>query len=99
LKENGQVVRTRSGEPKADPSLRDYERVPLSEDIETYFHREVQPHLPEAWIEWDKNKVGYEINFNRYFYVYKAPRKPEVIAAEIRVMEERFVELMKGVLV
>jgi len=67
--------------------------------------REVLPHAPEAWInetikdEKDglPGKVGYEINFNRYFYVYKPSRKPEVIAAEIRDMEKRFVELMKGV--
>ena len=88
LKENGQVVRTRSGEPKADPSLRDYERVPLSEDIETYFHREVQPHLPEAWIEWDKNKVGYEINFTKYFYTYKPLRSLQDIAADLLQLEE-----------
>jgi type I restriction enzyme M protein len=88
LKENGQVVRTRSGEPKADPSLRDYERVPLSEDIETYFDREVQPHLPEAWIEWDKNKVGYEINFTKYFYTYKPLRSLQDIAADLLQLEE-----------
>ena len=69
--------------------------------------REVLPHVPDAWVnesirdekDGQVGKVGYEINFNRYFYVYKPPRKPEVIAAEIRDMEKRFLELMKGVLV
>ena len=68
--------------------------------------REVLPHVPDAWVnetisdekDGKVGKVGYEINFNRYFYVYKPPRKPEVIAAEIRDMEKRFLELMKGVL-
>jgi type I restriction enzyme M protein len=63
--------------------------------------------VPDAWVNTDVKdekdgqvgKVGYEINFNRYFYVYKPPRRPEVIAEEIRAMEERFVELMKGVVV
>lgn len=64
------------------------------------------PHVADAYVNTEVTdekdgqvgKVGYEINFNRYFYVFKAPRKPEVIAAEIREMEKRFLELMKGVL-
>ena len=68
--------------------------------------REVLPHVPDAFVAEDVRdekdgevgKVGYEINFNRYFYVYKAPRPPHVIAEEIREMEKRFLELMKGVL-
>ena len=97
----------KKGEKPYDKDLRDTENIPLTEDIDAYMTREVLPHVPEAWVNVDikddkdgqPGKVGYEINFNRYFYVYKALRKPEVIAAEIRLMEERFVELMKGVLV
>ena len=57
--------------PQPDTSLRDTENVPLSEDIEEYFKREVLPHVPDAWIDHDKTKVGYEIPFNRHFYVFK----------------------------
>lgn len=103
----GKAVKTKpkKGEKAYDPDLRDTENVPLTEDIGEYLKREVLPHVPDAWVnesvkdEKDglPGKVGYEINFNRYFYVYKPPRKPAVIAAEIREMEKRFVELMKGV--
>ena len=103
----GKTGKFKKGEKPYDKDLRDTENVPLTEDIDAYMKREVLPHVSDAWVNVDvkddkdgqPGKVGYEINFNRYFYVYKAPRKPEVIAAEIRVMEERFVELMKGVLV
>ena len=103
----GKTGKFKKGEKPYDKDLRDTENIPLTEDINAYMKREVLPHVPDAWVNVDvkddkdgqPGKVGYEINFNRYFYVYKAPRKPEVIAAEIRVMEERFVELMKGVLV
>lgn len=95
----------KKGEKPYDPELRDTENVPLTEDIDAYMDREVLPHVPDAWVnetirdEKDglPGKVGYEINFNRYFYVYKPPRAPEVIAAEIKRMEERFIDLMKGV--
>ena len=101
----GSAGKFKKGERPYDKDLRDTESVPLTEDIEAYMRREVLPHVPDAWVNTDvrdekdglPGKVGYEINFNRYFYVYKPPRKPEVIAAEIREMEERFVELMKGV--
>ena len=103
----GKTGKFKKGEKPYDKDLRDTENIPLTEDINAYLKREVIPHVPDAWVNTevkdDKDgqpgKVGYEINFNRYFYVYKALRKPEVIAAEIRLMEERFVELMKGVLV
>lgn len=96
----------KKGQKPYDPELRDTENVPLTEDIATYMKREVLPHVLDAFIAEDvrderdgqAGKVGYEINFNRYFYVYKPPRKPHVIAKEIGEMEKRFVELMKGVL-
>jgi type I restriction enzyme M protein len=101
----GKVGKFKKGEKPYDKDLRDTESIPLTESIDEYFKREVLPHVPDAWVNVDikdekdgqVGKVGYEVNFNRYFYVYKAPRKPEVIAAEILEMEKRFVELMKGV--
>lgn len=105
----GKVVKAKpkKGEKAYDPDLRDTENIPLLEDINAYIAREVLPHAPDAWVNRtvcdDKDgkpgRVGYDINFNRYFYVYKPPRPPHVIADEIREMEKRFVELMKGVLV
>jgi len=62
------------GKPLLDSSLRDTENVPLGEDVEAYFRREVLPHAPDAWIDHAKTKVGYEIPFNRHFYVFKPPR-------------------------
>ncbi len=102
----GTEVKVKKGQKPYDPELRDTENVPLDESIDAYFKREVAPHVPDAWVNTDikdekdgrTGKVGYEINFNRYFYVYKPPRPPHVIAEEIREMEKRFVELMKGVL-
>lgn len=99
------TVKLKKGQKPYDPELRDTENVPLTEDIDAYMKREVLPHVPDAFVNTDVKdekdgqvgKVGYEINFNRYFYVYKPPRPPEVIAAEIREMEKRFLELMKGV--
>ena len=98
-------VKLKKGQASYDPDLRDTENVPLLEDLATYMRREVLPHVPDAFVNGEivdekdakVGKVGYEINFNRYFYVYKAPRSPHVIAEEIREMEKRFVELMKGV--
>lgn len=103
----GKTGKFKKGEKPYDKDLRDSENIPLTEDINAYMKREVLPHVPDAWVNVDvkddkdgqPGKVGYEINFNRYFYVYKAPRAPHVIADEIREMEKRFVELMKGVLV
>lgn len=96
----------KKGQKPYDPELRDTENVPLTEDIGAYMKREVLPHVSDAFVAEDVRdekdgqvgKVGYEINFNRYFYVYKTPRKPQVIAKEIGEMEKRFMELMKGVL-
>ena len=101
----GVEVKVKKGQNPYDPELRDTENVPLDESIDAYYRREVAPHVPDAWVNTDirdekdgeVGKVGYEINFNRYFYVYKPPRPPHVIAEEIREMEKRFVELMKGV--
>jgi type I restriction enzyme M protein len=72
------------GQARARRRLRDTENVPLSEDVETYFKREVLPHAPDAWIDHEKTKVGYEIPFNRHFYVFKPPRPLAEIDAELK---------------
>lgn len=77
----------KKGKPVADTSLRDTENVPLVEDIEEYFKREVLPYAPDAWIDKKKTKVGYEIPMTRYFYEYKAPEPVEEIAARIHKLE------------
>jgi type I restriction enzyme M protein len=73
---------------ETESSLRDYENVPLKEDIHDYFRREVKPHVPEAWIELDKTKIGYEISFNKYFYQHTPLRSLEEVSAEILELEK-----------
>jgi len=84
--ENGEIL-LKKGKKQPDTSLRDTENVPLKEDIEAYFKREVLPFAPEAWIDKNKSKVGYEIPFTRYFYKYEAPRSSAEIMAEIMDIE------------
>lgn len=82
--EDGKLItKGKKNQPVADASKRDFENVPLTEDIDSYFEREVKPYNPDAWIEKSKTKVGYEIPFTRYFYKYEAPEKAEVIAERI----------------
>ena len=85
--EDGNLI-LKKGKPVADTSLRDTENVPLKEDINAYFEREVLPFAPDAWIDEKKSKVGYEIPFTRYFYKYEAPRPSEEIMAEIMELEK-----------
>ena len=68
--ETAEVCRDAKGRPEADSDLRDTENVPLKENVEEYFKREVLPHVPDAWIDHKKTKVGYEIPLNRHFYRY-----------------------------
>ena len=84
--ENGEVI-MKKGKPVADASLRDTENVPLVQDIDRYFEREVLPYVEDAWIDKKKTKVGYEIPMTRYFYEYQAPEKVEDIVARIHVLE------------
>ncbi|WP_406697394.1 class I SAM-dependent DNA methyltransferase [Singulisphaera sp. Ch08] len=84
------------GKPQPDSSLRDTENVPLSEKIETYFKREVLPHAPDAWIDHEKTKVGYEIPFNRHFYVFKPPRDLAEIDAELKGVTDRILTMIGG---
>lgn len=84
------------GKPQPDSSLRDTENVPLSEDIDTYFKREVLPHAADAWIDDAKSKVGYEIPFNRHFYVFEPPRDLHTIDEELKIVTGRILELIEG---
>jgi type I restriction enzyme M protein len=83
-----------NGKPIPDANLRDTENVPLAEDVDAYFKREVLPHAPDAWIDEDKTKVGYEIPFNRHFYVFKPPRPLTEIDAELRGVTDRILTMI-----
>jgi type I restriction enzyme M protein len=89
--ETAAICRDRNGDPEPDAELRDTENVPLKESITDYFKREVLPHVPDAWIDETKTKVGYEIPLNRHFYVYEPPRPLEVIEADIKALEQAIV--------
>jgi type I restriction enzyme M protein len=84
------------GKPQPDASLRDTENVPLSQDVADYFKTEVLPHAPDAWIDPDKTKVGYEIPFNRHFYVFTPPRPLAEIDAELKQTTDRILDMIKG---
>lgn len=98
--EHGQIVLgskgKQKGKPQPDASLRDTENVPYTEDIMAYFQREVLPHAPDAWIDPDKTKVGYEIPFTRHFYVFKSPRPLAEIDAELKQTTDRILDMIKG---
>lgn len=93
--ENSEICKDKDGNPEPDSELRDTENVPYSESVEAFFKREVVPYVPDAWIntairdqkDSGVGKVGYEINFNRYFYKYTPPRPLEEIAADILKIE------------
>lgn len=88
LMENGEIVVDGKGKVKVDTSLRDHERVPLSQDIEEYFEKEVKPHLPNSWMDRSKDKVGYEINFTKYFYKYTPLRSTVDILNDLNQLEQ-----------
>ena len=93
------VIGTRGktkGKPLPDASLRDTENIPLCEEIEAYFRREVLPHAADAWIDHEKTKKGYEIPFNRHFYVFKPPRPLEEIDAELKHCTDRILTMIGG---
>ncbi|MEG0836194.1 MAG: class I SAM-dependent DNA methyltransferase [Christensenellaceae bacterium] len=95
---NGKAITDKKGDKKADTALRDTETVPLKEDIHKYFIREVLPHVPNAWIDEDKTKIGYEIPFTRYFYKFTPLRDSSEIMAEIKALEERIAKNLAEVL-
>jgi len=84
------------GKPQPDAELRDTENVPLDEEVDAYFRREVLPHAPDAWIDPEKTKVGYEIPFNRHFYVFTPPRELAVIDAELKQVTDRIKTMIGG---
>jgi len=90
-------VQMEKGAPVPDPDLRDFENVPLNEDIDEYFAREVLPHVPDAWIDRTKTKIGYEIPFTRHFYVYTAPRPLAEIDADLKSLEAQIQALLNEV--
>lgn len=98
--ESGEIVLATKGKlkgkPQPDSSLRDTENVPLSDDIQSYFKREVLPHVADAWIDPDKTKVGYEIPFNRHFYVFEPPRDLTVIDKELKACTDRIKDMIEG---
>ena len=103
--ESTEICRDKNGDPEPDPDLRDTENVPLSESVDVFFEREVKPHVHDVWIntnvrddkDGEPGKVGYEINFNRYFYEYQPPRDLEVIEAEIKTLEKEIMDMLKEV--
>ena len=103
--ETADVCRTKKGEPEPDTGLRDTENVPLGEDVEGFFAREVLPYVPDAWIDESKTddldgevgRVGYEINFNRYFYEYTPPRPLEEIDADLAKLEQEILDMLREV--
>ena len=103
--ETAAICRDKDGNPEPDPELRDTESVPLSEAVETFFEREVKPHVRDAWIDTSKRDakdgqvgvVGYEINFNRYFYRYTPPRPLDAIELDIREIEKDVVRMLTEV--
>jgi type I restriction enzyme M protein len=103
--ETAAVCVDKDGTTEPDPELRDTERVPLSEDVTAFFEREVKPHVPDAWIDESKRDakdgevgiVGYEINFNRYFYRYSPPRPLEDIEADIQDIEGDIIGMLREV--
>ena len=96
--ETGDIVTDKQGNPKPDTKLRDYERIPLTENIDDYYQREVKPHVPNSWIDRKKDKVGYEINFNRYFYQYTPLRSLKEITDELLALERKSENLLNEVL-
>jgi type I restriction enzyme M protein len=103
--EAAKICRDKEGNLEADSDLRDTENVPLKEDITAFFDREVKPHVPDAWInaglrdprDGEVGRVGYEINFNRYFYEYQPPRPLEEIEADIKTLEKEIMDMLREV--
>ena len=94
---DAEVCRDRRGDPEPDTELRDTETVPLSEDVDASIAREVLPHVPDAWVDGSKTKVGYEIPLNRHFYVYEPPRPLEEIESDLQALEREIAGLLSDV--
>jgi type I restriction enzyme M protein len=94
LMEDGKIILDKKGNPKPDGSIRDTERIPLDENIEEYFEREVKPHLPNSWVDKDKTQIGYEINFTKYFYKYNPLRSVKDVLKDLFELEKESDGLM-----
>lgn len=95
--ENGKIITDKKGKPKSDTALKDKENIPLKEDIDAFFEKEVLPFATDAWYNPKETKIGYEINFAKYFYKHKAPRALEQISADIFKIEEETENLLKEI--
>ena len=93
--DTAEYVTDKKGKPKADSNLRDTEKIPLVQNIDDYFENEVLKYYSDAWYDSKKNKIGYEINFTQYFYVYEPPRPLEEIEADIAKITVEIQELLK----
>jgi type I restriction enzyme M protein len=94
--ESAEICFDSDGNPEPDAELRDFENVPLKEDIHVYFKREVLPHVPDAWIDESKTRIGCEIPFNRHFYIFNRPRPLEEIDAELKTIAGRIMTMLEG---
>ena len=94
--ESGNIItKGKNKEPRADINLKDTENIPLNEDIDTYFKREVLPYAPDAWIDRKKTKIGYEIPMTRFFYEYEVPESIDNIETKINKLEQDIMQSLK----
>ena len=91
--EDGKTKTDKAGNPKPDTSKRDSERVPLSEGIDEYYDREVKPHFPDSWMDRSKDRVGYEINFTKYFYKFTPLRSLDEISTDLKTLDDEIQKL------
>jgi type I restriction enzyme M protein len=95
--EKGEIIRDKQGKPKPDSKLKDYENIPLRENIEAFFAREVLPFAPDAWWNEAETRTGYEINFNKFFYQYQPPRPLADIARDLLALEKETENLLNQI--
>ena len=94
---DGEIIKLKSGKPKPNTNLRGYERIPLSESIDDYYETEVKPHVPESWMDRSKDKIGYELNFTKYFYKYEPLRPSSEILQDLIRLDKESEELINQV--
>lgn len=95
---NKNIITDKKGNPKSDTSLKDFENVPMKEDIQSYFKREVFPFVADAWYETQSAKISYEIHFNKYFYNFTPLRKLDLISDDIVKLEQATDGLLKEII-
>ena len=94
---NGNIIFDKKGKPKPDSKKRDYERIPLNEDIDEYFNKEVKPYSPDSWMDRSRDSIGYEFNFNKYFFEYESNRSLKDIISDIQEIENEIDFLKKDI--